>query len=84
MFGLSHRLSGIGTVAALLLGASAGRAEAVLDSSPQPNIVLCMADDQGWGDVGYYGEITVDIYPTLLDIVGVEIANTDTTTGTLI
>lgn len=21
----------------------------------QPNIILCMADDQGWGDIGYYG-----------------------------
>jgi len=35
------------------LGASTlgcdGRAEA------KPNIVLCMADDQGWGDMAYYG-----------------------------
>ncbi len=23
--------------------------------SDLPNIVLCMADDQGWGDMGYYG-----------------------------
>jgi len=22
---------------------------------PRPNIVLCMSDDQGWGDVGYHG-----------------------------
>ena len=24
-------------------------------SSKKPNIILCMADDQGWGDMGYYG-----------------------------
>jgi len=26
-----------------------------LAKNRKPNIVLCMADDQGWGDVGYYG-----------------------------
>ncbi len=24
-------------------------------AAERPNFVLCMADDQGWGDVGYYG-----------------------------
>jgi arylsulfatase A-like enzyme len=23
--------------------------------NPRPNVILCMADDQGWGDVGYNG-----------------------------
>ena len=26
-----------------------------LAASSKPNIILCMADDQGWGDMGYYG-----------------------------
>ena len=26
-----------------------------LGASNKPNIILCMADDQGWGDMGYYG-----------------------------
>ena len=25
------------------------------DRSTRPNIILCMADDQGWGDMAYYG-----------------------------
>ncbi len=25
------------------------------EKKAKPNIVLCMADDQGWGDMGYYG-----------------------------
>ncbi len=24
-------------------------------STQKPNIILCMSDDQGWGDMGYYG-----------------------------
>ena len=25
------------------------------DASKRPNIILCMTDDQGWGDTGYNG-----------------------------
>jgi arylsulfatase A-like enzyme len=31
------------------------RAALAADGQAPPNFVLCMADDQGWGDVGYYG-----------------------------
>ena len=34
-----------------LLGANAEG----LDGPKRPNVILCMADDQGFGDVGYYG-----------------------------
>jgi len=33
-----------------------GLASRGLAETNRPNIVLCMADDQGWGDVGYYGK----------------------------
>ena len=39
----------------LLLVASALIASAAESSSTRPNIVLIMADDQGWGDTGYNG-----------------------------
>jgi arylsulfatase A-like enzyme len=32
-----------------------GFADSGRQAADLPNIVLCMADDQGWGDMGYYG-----------------------------
>jgi arylsulfatase A-like enzyme len=39
----------------LLIGVFIGTLGSRLDAADRPNIVLIMADDQGWGDMAYYG-----------------------------
>ncbi len=41
--------------AGLCLGALGCVSSSVARSSKKPNIILCMADDQGWGDMAYNG-----------------------------
>ena len=46
-------LKAAGAAAGLAVVGRAGRAAG--PTAAKPNIVLCMADDQGWGDTGYNG-----------------------------
>jgi len=41
--------------AGVFLAAMGSTVDAQQPGRDRPNIVLCMADDQGWGDMGYYG-----------------------------
>ena len=43
------------TALATLAGSAAALVSRAQTSPDRPNIILCMADDQGWGDVGYNG-----------------------------
>jgi arylsulfatase A-like enzyme len=52
-----HILSVVG-VSASVLGLFAERSSAA--ATARPNIVLCMADDQGWGDVAYAGHAVLE------------------------
>jgi len=43
------------TIATAVLVALVTLSAPAADSADRPNIILCMADDQGWGDVAYNG-----------------------------
>lgn len=53
---ISAKLS-LGPVACAvaLVFSTAGDRVAAAEGAAPPNVILCMADDQGWGDVGYNG-----------------------------
>ncbi len=51
----TNRRSFLKTIGAGALLAATTRLTGADTPTAKPNIVLCMADDQGWGDMAYYG-----------------------------
>ncbi|MBN1422423.1 MAG: sulfatase-like hydrolase/transferase [Planctomycetes bacterium] len=49
------RTVGSAAAAGLLLAGGRGARASAPAAPKRPNVVLCMTDDQGWGDVGYNG-----------------------------
>jgi arylsulfatase A-like enzyme len=50
-----NRKSHAAAVAVILSAWAGGRVAAAPADAKRPNVVLCMTDDQGWGDTGYNG-----------------------------
>lgn len=50
-----HRRDFIGSLGFAFIGSALSRAAEGPNSAGKPNIILCMADDLGWGDTGYNG-----------------------------
>ena len=52
---MKRKLHARAWLAAIVVAACGGTAAGAAEKAPRPNIVLCMTDDQGWGDVSYNG-----------------------------
>ncbi len=50
-----HEFLTTATLAGILPAAMGCSRTSVNTSAKKPNIILCMSDDQGWGDMAYYG-----------------------------